>query len=104
MMRRGLLLAACLPMAAAAQGTLDAEDRAARPRTPVLPPKPPLPPLQTEPGDIWSDVRGWQEEQRQRIARGGSALPAAPGATPPKPPTRKPAQRPRPPAKPGSPG
>jgi hypothetical protein len=69
----------------------------ARPGAPPLPAKPPLPPLQTEPGDIWAEVKGWQEQQRLRIERGGSALPTAPA------PRKGAAQRPARPAVPVAP-
>jgi hypothetical protein len=50
-----------------------------------------LPPLQTEAGDIWSEVRGWDDQHRRRFSR-----PAAPPAR--EAPARQ--RQPRPPGQP----
>jgi hypothetical protein len=50
----------------------------------------PPPPLQPEPGDVWSEVRAWDEGHRKRMGLTGE--PAKPAA---KPAPAKPARRPQ---------
>jgi hypothetical protein len=75
--------AALLPAAAAAQAPAPAPGGApAVPRgnpanaVPSIPP----PPLQPEPGDVWAEVRAWDQAHRQRM--GLTEAPAKPAAKP----------------------
>ncbi|WP_043361496.1 hypothetical protein [Belnapia sp. F-4-1] len=84
----GLVLALGLALPAAAQP---------QPR-PGQPPSS-QPPLTVEPGDFWSDVRGWDEQARRRLGRNAApAMPrageaASPAPAAPRPRPRRPAQQ-----------
>ncbi|WP_149537152.1 hypothetical protein [Siccirubricoccus phaeus] len=63
-----LLLAATLGLAGPALAQGNRQGGSAR----AVPAAPPRPPLQTEPGDIWAEVRGWHAAR----PRQGAVLPA----------------------------
>lgn len=45
----------------------------APPNRPASPPPGRGAPLQAEPGDIWADVKSWEEEHRRRLGRAPAA-------------------------------
>ena len=89
-----LALAAALLVAAllaAPGGAALAQQRQAPQR--AAPPPSGQPTLQPEPGDIWADVRAWNEDARRRTGRG--AAPALGEVQPPAP-RRPTVRKPRP--------
>ncbi|MBL6458793.1 hypothetical protein JMJ55_26020 [Belnapia sp. T6] len=63
-----------------------------------------MPPLQVEPGDVWSDVRAWDEQARRRLGRNAAPanlMPSTPGTAEPasRPPRQAPAPNRRRPAR-----
>jgi hypothetical protein len=58
-------------------------------------------PLQVEPGDVWSDVRAWDEQARRRLGRNAAPANPMPGTAEPasRPPRQAPAANRRRPAR-----
>ncbi|WP_135467085.1 hypothetical protein [Crenalkalicoccus roseus] len=77
-----LAIAALLCGAPLLPGAAEAQTR---PSTPQLRlPERGFEPLRPEPGDIWADVRAWQERDARRAARRAEEVPARRGGAAPR--------------------